>query len=56
MLFCLLFRMTAYIVEVGAGDVLVVPPYWYHHVETLRESVSINVWSDAPEYAIMNSM
>ena len=42
--------------EVGPGDVLVVPPYWFHHVETLRESVSINVWSDAPEYAIMNEM
>ena len=42
--------------EVGPGDMLVVPPYWFHHVETLEESVSINVWSDAPEYAIMNNM
>lgn len=42
--------------EVGPGDMLVVPPYWFHHVETLEESVSVNVWSDAPEYEIMNNM
>ena len=46
----------ALVAEVSPGDMLVVPPYWYHHVETLEESVSINVWSDAPEYAIMNKM
>ena len=51
-----LFRLTAYVVDVAPGNVLVVPPYWFHHVETLRESVSINVWSDAPEYSIMNDM
>ena len=33
-----------------------VPPYWYHHVETMEESVSVNVWSDAPEYYAMNEM
>ena len=42
--------------EVGAGDMLVVPPFWFHHVETLEESVSVNVWSDAPEYALVNEM
>ena len=42
--------------EVGPGDMLVVPPFWYHHVETLKESVSVNVWSDAPEYALINKM
>ena len=46
----------AWVAEVGQGDMLIVPPYWFHHVETLQESVSINVWSDAPEYAIMNEM
>ncbi len=42
--------------EVRAGDMLVVPPFWFHHVETLEESVSVNVWSDAPEYATLNTM
>jgi len=44
------------IAELGPGDMLVVPPFWFHHVETLSESVSINVWSDAPEYALLNEM
>ena len=44
------------VAEVGPGDMLVVPPYWFHHVETLEESVSVNVWSDAPEYELMNEM
>ena len=44
------------VAEVGPGDMLVVPPFWYHHVETLAESVSVNVWSDAPEYALVNTM
>ena len=49
-------RAEAVIAEVGPGDMLVVPPYWFHHVETLEESVSVNVWSDAPEYQLMNEM
>ena len=49
-------RTGAMIAEVGPGDMLVVPPFWYHHVETLQESVSVNVWSDAPEYALVNKM
>ena len=49
-------RAEAVVAEVGPGDMLVVPPYWFHHVETLEESVSVNVWSDAPEYDLMNQM
>ena len=49
-------RSGAVIAEVGPGDMLVVPPFWFHHVETLEESVSVNVWSDAPEYEIINQM
>jgi len=26
------------------GDVLYLPPYWWHHVETLTESVGMNFW------------
>ena len=44
------------IAEVGPGDMLVIPPFWFHHVETLAESVSVNVWSDAPEFAITEDM
>jgi hypothetical protein len=44
------------ITVVNPGELLLVPPFWFHHVETLEESVSLNVWSDAPEYILMNSM
>ena len=33
-----------------------VPPFWFHHVETLQDSLSLNVWNDAPEYVVMNKM
>lgn len=49
-------RPKAHVAEIGPGDMLVVPPFWFHHVETLEESVSINVWSDAPEFALINSI
>ena len=44
------------VAEVGPGDMLVVPPFWFHHVETLAESVSVNVWSDASEYQLINQV
>ena len=46
----------SWVAEVEPGDMLVVPPFWFHHVETLEQSVSVNVWSDAPEYALLNQM
>jgi len=47
---------TVYTAVLGPGDMLTVPPFWLHHVETLEESVSVNVWSDSPEYATINEM
>eukprot|EP00041_Stephanoeca_diplocostata_P015120 m.286605 g.286605 ORF g.286605 m.286605 type:complete len:532 (+) comp19933_c0_seq8:183-1778(+) len=42
---------SAVVVDVGRGDLLYVPPYWWHHVETLESpSVAVNVWTDAPAY------
>jgi len=29
---------------VGPGDVLYIPPYWFHHVDSLEDSISINFW------------
>lgn len=37
-----------------AGDVLYVPPYWWHHVESAGLNVMINMWArtmSAPEFA-----
>ena len=47
-------HMVRYVAELRAGDVLVVPPLWFHHVETLSRSVSVNVWSDAEELTQMD--
>mmetsp|Transcript_25293 Transcript_25293/g.66135 ORF Transcript_25293/g.66135 Transcript_25293/m.66135 type:complete len:495 (-) Transcript_25293:1335-2819(-) len=42
-------------VEVGRGDLLILPPYWWHHVETTASpSISVNVWSDAPAYSLLD--
>jgi len=45
-------KLTRYVADLSAGDVLIVPPLWLHHVTTLSRSVSVNVWTDAPEYAL----
>jgi len=29
---------------VRAGDVLFIPPYWFHHVISRTDSISINFW------------
>ncbi len=50
------FSARPVVAEVMPGDMLVVPPFWFHHVETLEESVSVNVWSDAPEYELINQV
>lgn len=31
-------------VELGPGDLLLLPKHWWHHVECLEPSLSINVW------------
>ena len=33
-----------------------VPPFWLHHVETLEDSVSVNVWSDSRQYSTMDAI
>eukprot|EP00117_Sycon_ciliatum_P001528 scpid51701/ scgid7154/ Hypoxia-inducible factor 1-alpha inhibitor; Hypoxia-inducible factor asparagine hydroxylase len=49
-------RSKAMIADLRAGDMLFVPPFWYHHVETMAESVSVNVWSIAEELTIMDEI
>eukprot|EP00051_Salpingoeca_urceolata_P020778 m.316823 g.316823 ORF g.316823 m.316823 type:complete len:76 (+) comp19681_c2_seq10:964-1191(+) len=45
-----------FVVDVTRGDVLIVPPFWWHHVETMEDSISINAWSDAPGTTSRNSL
>ena len=44
-------------IELGPGDVLYVPPYTWHYVETLSPSVSLSTWShDYNVYDHMNAI
>lgn len=44
-------------IELGPGDVLFVPPYTWHYVETLTPSISLSTWShDYSLYDHMNSI
>ena len=39
------------VVEVGPGDVLYLPPFWWHSVLALTTSISANVFTTAAEQA-----
>jgi hypothetical protein len=47
--FALFGNITAYEVLLGPGDVLYIPPMWYHRVVTEDVSIMINAWTDPPE-------
>lgn len=44
------------VAEVGPGEMLVLPPYWWHEVETLEPSVSLNTWTDAEAFIAMHDI
>ena len=47
-------RAKAVQIELGPGDMLYVPPYTWHYVETLSPSVSLSTWSN--DYNVYNHM
>lgn len=36
-----------YEVTLAPGDLLYLPPLWFHHVTALEDSISVNVWSES---------
>ena len=55
--FPLFLKSRALQVTVGQGDLLYIPPYTWHYVETLTPSVSLSTWShDYRLYDHMNSI
>jgi hypothetical protein len=38
---------TAFVITLGAGDALYVPPMWFHHVESLETNVAMNFWTNS---------
>lgn len=43
-------RVSAYEALLEPGDLLYVPPLWWHHVEALSASVSLSTWSHGSAY------
>lgn len=43
-------------VDLGPGDLLYIPPFWWHRVETLEASIGINTWSAALETRMSTSL
>ena len=43
-------------VDLEPGEVLYLPPYWFHCVMTLVPSISLNVWSDSASYLLMEKI
>eukprot|EP01112_Ceratiomyxa_fruticulosa_P011645 TRINITY_DN3178_c0_g1_i1.p1 TRINITY_DN3178_c0_g1~~TRINITY_DN3178_c0_g1_i1.p1 ORF type:complete len:217 (+),score=50.42 TRINITY_DN3178_c0_g1_i1:681-1331(+) len=49
-------RPQAYEVILSPGDLLYLPPYYFHHVIAVDLSISINVWSDSEDFTIIDSV
>ena len=54
-LFCLLLKLAKYLstlythyfkVDLKKGEVLFVPKHWWHYVESISDSISVNTWID----------
>ncbi|XP_019854219.1 PREDICTED: uncharacterized protein LOC109583352 isoform X2 [Amphimedon queenslandica] len=42
--------------DVYPGEVLYLPPYWFHSVITMEPSLSLNIWSDSNDYLLMEEV
>lgn len=38
------------------GEVLYLPPFWFHHVKALTPSVSVNIWSNSADSEIIGQI
>ena len=52
----LLSHTDIYEVVLTQGEVLYIPPYWFHCVVTLRPTVSLNVWSHSSAFLAMEDV
>jgi hypothetical protein len=42
-------------VIVSPGDVLYLPPFWFHQVESLDTAISVNTWFASPDVELMDA-
>lgn len=44
------------VVDLEDGDVLYIPPYWFHCVVTLNTTISLNIWSQSESFLAMEGI
>jgi hypothetical protein len=49
-------RPPLYVVTLQPGDVLFLPACWFHFVEAVNTSISVNVWTRTPQSALMTTV
>lgn len=49
-------QLEVYEITLEPGDVLYMPPLWFHHVESMSTSISVNIWTDSQQTTIMESV
>lgn len=52
-IFPLLHKLESHEVILEPGDLLYMPPLWWHMVESLDVSISVNVWTDSKQSEVM---
>lgn len=43
-------------VDLNEGDVLYIPPFWFHHVSALEPSISVNTWCPSQAHTLRSAM
>ena len=46
-------QLEVYEVTLEPGDLLYMPPLWFHYVQSLSISISVNVWTDSEQSILM---
>lgn len=52
----LILNVESHEVILEPGDLLYMPPLWFHHVESMDVSISVNVWTDTEQTKIMEKI
>ena len=54
--FPLVHSVEAVEIVLHPGDLLYIPPLWFHHVESMSVSISVNVWTDSKQTELVERM
>ena len=49
-------EMQGYVIDLLDGDVLYIPPYWFHSVVTVETTLSLNIWSQSESFLTMEQI